>query len=409
MKVDVLVVGLGPAGATTLNKITKLAGNDLSILGVDKRERPGFPVQCGEFMPSPEEMAILTPDVPDAKNFFTFDSKYISSRTNRISFHSPQGKIIQTPFEGYTIHRGIWNEDLLLTAEQLGAKIWRSSRVIGMENNKILISQKDGSPESVQARVIVGADGARSRIARYYGLAEKRNIEHFVYTKQHIITDIQSLKYDSTDIQMFFGSQYAPGAYAWVIPKDKNTANVGVGLRTPMSKREITVSQALENFVSKHPYVSEITEQTSIESTIGGLVPVGLPLKKTVDEQKRVILVGDSACQVVSSVGGGIPTSMVAGSIAAETIYNYTVKKGSLTEYEAKWKAQMMAMFNRAYKLRRLFDKISSGSDDQVQWYLNRLRSSDVCAVVHCQVPLKVTLGFPFIKYVNFILKKWQI
>ncbi len=405
MKVDVLVVGLGPAGATTLKKLAEIADSELSILGVDKRERPGFPVQCGEFMPSPEEMALLTPNVPDARHFFTFDQKYISSRTNRISFHSPLGKIIQTPFEGYTLHRGAWNEDLLKSAGREGAKVWKESRVIRKDNNSVWISREGSSPECIQAQVIVGADGARSRVARGSELAENRNSEHFVYVKQHVMTNIDSQKYDPTDIQMFFGRNYAPGAYAWVIPKNENTANVGVGLRTPMSKGRITVSQTLENFITRHPHVSNLVKNATIESTIGGLVPVGLPFKRTVDERSGTVLVGDSACQVVSSVGGGIPTSMVAGSIAADTIYSYLTGKGTLLDYQVLWKNQMMTMFTRAYKLRRLFDKISSGSDERVQWYLNRLRSSDVNAVVHCRVPLKVTLGFPFIKYINLFIK----
>ncbi len=404
MKVDVLVVGLGPAGASTLKNLTKIAGKDLSILGIDKRERPGFPVRCGEFMPSPEEMAILTPDVPNALNFYTFDSKYIASRTNRISFHSPAGKIIQTPFEGYTLHRGVWNEDLLLSAEKAGAQIWNSARAVNKVKNSVWISREGSTPEPIKAQVIVGADGARSRIAGWTGLSEKRNTEHFVYAKQHVMTNIDSPDYDPTDIQMFFGENYAPGAYAWVIPKNGNTANVGVGLRTPMTKGKITVSKALENFTSEHPFVSELLQSATIYSTIGGLVPVGLPLKKTVDEQSNTLLVGDSACQVVSSVGGGIPTSMVAGSIAAESIHNYLTGNGSLIDYQTKWKEQMMTMFTRAYKLRRLFDKISSGRDSRVQWYLNRLKSSDVNAVVHCRVPLKVTLAFPFIKYLNAFL-----
>ncbi|MHA1977545.1 MAG: geranylgeranyl reductase family protein [Candidatus Hodarchaeales archaeon] len=405
MNVDVLVVGLGPAGASVLDNLTKIASKNLSILGIDKRDRPGFPVQCGEFMPSPEEMAILTPNVTDAHSFYKFDSKYISSRTNRISFHSPEGKIIQTPFEGYTLHRGDWNEDLLNSAEQAGAQIWRSSRAVNKVKDSVWISRKGSSPEPIKARIIVGADGARSRIARWSGLSEKRNTEHFVYVKQHVMTKIDSPKYDPSDIQMFFGKNYAPGAYAWVIPKNENTANVGVGLRTPMSKGRITVSKSLENFTTNHPYVSELLKSATIKSTIGGLVPVGLPLKKTVDERSSTILVGDSACQVVSSVGGGIPTSMVAGSIAAETIHKYLSGNGSLTDYQTKWRKDLMTMFERAYKLRRLFDRISSGSDSRVQWYLNRLKSSDVNDVVHCRVPLKVSLAFPFINYLNFLIK----
>jgi geranylgeranyl reductase family protein len=404
MKVDVLVVGLGPAGASTLYNLTKIVGKEYSILGIDKRERPGFPVQCGEFMPSPEEMAILTPNVPDAHNFYKFNSKFISTRTNRISFHSPSGKVIQTPFEGYTLHRGAWNEDLLDFAESTGAQIWRSSRATDMKKTTIWVSREGLSPEPIEAQVIIGADGARSRIARWTGLAEKRNVEHFVYVKQHVMTNIDSSKFDPSDIQMFFGENYAPGAYAWVIPKDRTTANVGVGLRIPMSKGRITVSQALNNFTLNHPYVSELLRSATIETTIGGLVPVGLPLKKTVDENSKTLLVGDSACQVVSSVGGGIPTAMVAGSIAADTIHSYLIGNGSLSDYQTKWEEQMMTMFIRSYKLRQLFDKISSGSDNRVQWYLNRLKTSDISDVVHCRVPLKVSLAFPFIKYLNLLI-----
>ena len=150
---------------------------------------------------------------------------------------------------------------------------------------------------------------------------------------------------------------------------------------------------------------SKIIKKASIASTIGGLVPVGLPLSKSVNEKSRVLLLGDAACQVVSHVGGGIPTSMVVGSIAANTIHKYISQNGLLSAYEVNWRKQMNLMFNRSYKLRKLFDKISSGNDSRVQWYLNRLKTSDVEKVVHCRVPRKVTLGFPFIRFLNLLIK----
>ncbi len=405
MKVDVLVVGLGPAGASILYKLSTLVGNNYSILGIDKRDQPGFPVQCGEFMPSPEEMEILTPDVPNARDLFTFDRKYISTRTDRISFSSPRGKVISTPFKGYSIHRGKWNEDLISSAKQAGAEVWTSTRALSKNSNTIMVSRNGNPPEPIEARIIVGADGARSRIARWSVLAEKRSIDHFVYAKQHVMTNIESPDYDSSNVQMFFGTKYAPGAYAWIIPKNKNTANIGVGIRKPMVKGEMTTSKALENFITIHPYVSEVVKGTEIISTIGGFVPVGLPLNKTVDEDSRTLLLGDAACQVVSHVGGGIPPSIVAGSLAADSIHNHLTQNESLEVYEFNWRKQMMSMFIRSYKLRQLFDKISSGKDSRVQWYLNRLKSSDVEKVVHCRVPWKVTLGFPFIRYLNLLVK----
>jgi geranylgeranyl reductase family protein len=406
MKVDILVIGLGPAGASVLKHLVSKTEGKFSILGVDKRSRPGFPVQCGEFMPSPEEMETLIPDVPNAREFFSFESKYISTRTSKISFFSPQGKIIRTPFEGYSIHRGNWNEDLINFAEKEGAEIWRAATAKKLENGTVWISREDSSLESVIPRVIIGADGVKSHVARWTGLAEKRTPEHFVYVKQHVFTNISSSDYDPTDVQMFFGEDYAPGAYAWIIPKDNKTANVGVGIRFPMAKGKITVSKALENLVELHPQASQILSGGRITSTIGGLVPVGLPLKRTFDNSSKTLLLGDAASQIVSSVGGGIPPSMVAGAVAADIINKHFSSDLPLQNYEHVWKKQMDKMFYRAYKLRRLFDKISTGSDDRVQWYLNRLKSSDVNKVVHCRVPLKVTLSFPLIQYFNYLLDK---
>ena len=405
MKVDVLIVGLGPAGASILSKLSELSENDYSILGIDKRGRVGFPVQCGEFMPSPEEMEILLPDVPKAKEIFTFDERFIGIRTNRISFSSPKGKEITTPFEGYSIHRGKWNEDLVSTAKRMGTEVWTSARAVGKNNNTILVSRNGKYPEPVEAKVIVGADGVRSRIARWSGLAEKRSHDHYVYAKQHVMTNLESSEYDPTDIKMFFGTKYAPGAYAWIIPKDKNTANIGVGIRTPMVRGEITTSKALENFTTIHPYVKGVVKEAKIVSTIGGYVPVGLPLSKTVYRKSRTLLLGDAACQIVSHVGGGIPTSMVAGKVAADSVYNNLTYGTPLINYELEWRKQMIRPFIRSYKLRRLFDKISSGSDDRVQWYLNRLKSSDIEKVVHCRVPWKVTVGYPLIRYLNLLVK----
>jgi len=106
MDVDVLIVGLGPAGATVLSKLAQIAGSEISILAIDHRQELGFPVQCGEFMPAPEEMATLMPDVPNAQAFFTFNKQFISTYTHSISFFSPERKVIRTPFQGYTLHRG---------------------------------------------------------------------------------------------------------------------------------------------------------------------------------------------------------------------------------------------------------------------------------------------------------------
>ncbi len=405
MKVDVLIVGLGPAGATVLAKLAELANSGISILAIDKRPKPGEPVHCGEFMPSPEEMITLMPDVPNSKEFFAFSNEFISQRTNRISFFSPEGKIIQTPFEGYTIHRAKWNHSLVETGKRRQAEVWTTASAVEIKNGGVLVSVKDEKLVLIKPKILVGADGVNSRVAEWRNLFEKRGPEHFVIVKQHVMTGIISEKFDCTDIQMFFGEKYAPGAYAWIIPKNENSANVGVGVRSPMLKGRMTVSKALNNLIETHPVASKILKGAQIQQTIGAIVPVGLPYQKTVDPITKTILIGDAACQVVSSVGAGIPTSMVAGSIAAQTIIDYFNKKTSLEHYQIEWQNQMMGTFKRAYKLRQFFDKISTGKDRRIQWYMNRIRSSDISKVVHCLVPWRLNLAEPFIPLLNTIIK----
>ncbi len=403
MDVDVLIVGLGPAGATVLSKLAQLAESELSILAIDHRSQPGFPVQCGEFMPSPEEMASLMPDVPNALQFFSFDEQFISKHTDRISFFPPKGKVIQTPFQGYTLHRGKWNAHLIEIGKKYGAEVLPSTCVVGMKNGKVTFAQNSGKRTQIAPRIVVGADGVSSRIAKWTGLAEKRPNKHFVIVKQHVMTELGT-EYDPTDVQMFFGEKYAPGAYAWIIPKNDNTANVGAGIRLPMLKDDMNVSKALSNLIDAHPTASRILKGAHIKQTIAGVVPVGPPYQQTVDSKSQTILVGDAACQVVSSVGGGIPPSMVAGSIAADAIIRSIREKVPLIDYQSQWQLQMLKMFKRAFKLRQFFDKISTDTDSRIQWYMNRLSSSDINNVVHCNVPWKVSLAMPFMRVLNRII-----
>ncbi|MFX1284387.1 MAG: geranylgeranyl reductase family protein [Promethearchaeota archaeon] len=404
MDVDVLIVGLGPAGATVLSKLALSAGSEISILAIDHRPKPGFPVQCGEFMPAPKELATLMPDVPNTQAFFTFDKQFISTYTHSISFFSPERNVIRTPFQGYTLHRGNWNTHLIEVGKEYGAEVWTSACAVGMISNKITVVRDNDRSLQVTPRVIVGADGVSSRVAKWTGLANKRPDKHFVIVKQHLMTDIED-EYDSTDVQMFFGEKYAPGAYAWIIPKSRNTANVGAGVRLPMLKNDMNVSKALSNLINIHPIASKILKNAHIEQTIAGVVPVGPPFQETVDLKTRTLLVGDAACQVVSSVGGGIPPSMVAGSIATSSILRFFREKVPLSDYQTKWRVQMLKMFKSAYKLRQFFDIISEGGDNRVQWYLNRLSSSDINKVVHCAVPWKVSLISPFMRFLNLFIK----
>ena len=72
---DLVIIGGGPAGSTTARFAAK---NGLSVLVIDGRDSIGEPLQCGELVPSNNEMKRLCPNVPDIDELFKTPKNAIS-------------------------------------------------------------------------------------------------------------------------------------------------------------------------------------------------------------------------------------------------------------------------------------------------------------------------------------------
>ena len=72
---DVIIIGGGPAGST----VARYAAQDgADVLVIDGRDPIGTPLQCGELVPSNDEMRRLCPDVPDMDDLFQTPKEAIS-------------------------------------------------------------------------------------------------------------------------------------------------------------------------------------------------------------------------------------------------------------------------------------------------------------------------------------------
>ncbi|MHA1216968.1 MAG: NAD(P)-binding protein, partial [Candidatus Thorarchaeota archaeon] len=85
-KYDVIVVGAGPAGSTVAAAVAK---SGFSTLVVERRRVVGLPVQCGELLPTPREMADLFPNSPRAQRLADVPSDVIVNRTRTMRLVSP--------------------------------------------------------------------------------------------------------------------------------------------------------------------------------------------------------------------------------------------------------------------------------------------------------------------------------
>lgn len=374
---DVIVAGVGVAGAFTLHYLPK----SLEVVGIDKRTRLGYPVECGEIIPVKREMKQLIPNLDDY-SIFEIPKKFESNRTKFVKFVLPNGREIDVEFEMHVVRR---DEMIQSVAESSGHELILGKRFDF--DGKIVLDGKH-----VESKVVIASDGANSKIRRKLGL--KFEVSP---AKQFLVKGFEG---EEDTIYMFVGKKIAAGGYAWIIPKGNGLANVGTGFRIEFAEKGDNIHKALDRFLREYPYSSEMLRKAEIVQKIGAVVPVDLPVKSV---HGNVLLVGDSASMVISHVGAGIPTSMVAGKIAAETVTEFLNGDVELEEYERRWRKAMFDVMKRSNFIKRLWDRIAA--DDEKLVKLFRLVSEkDMAAILRSRVPLKLKLASPFVPLISKLL-----
>ncbi|MCA9283289.1 MAG: NAD(P)/FAD-dependent oxidoreductase, partial [Phycisphaerales bacterium] len=117
---------------------------------------------------------------------------------------------------------------------------------------------------ALDARIVIGADGARSRVAGELGLSRNRacivGVEHVYESARRVLPPV---------FHCYLSARFAPGYLAWVID-DGAEMHVGVGGYA----RRFNASLALAEFTEMVGERFEIDASRLIEKR-GGLIPVG--------------------------------------------------------------------------------------------------------------------------------------
>ena len=186
-------------------------------------------------------------------------------------------------------------------AMRAGAKILYRARFEGAERVDGLFRFKG---LNIAARYILGADGARSAVARHFNLGRNTRFLTGIEVEYEGLASA-----DPRFLHCFLDSKLAPGYLAWVAPGPLVTqAGLAVGPgRTPDLKAFLAATEPLFGY-SK----ARIVERRSGRIPAGGLV--------TPWASDGVLLVGDAAGQVSPATGGGIRLAFELGRRSAQAI-----------------------------------------------------------------------------------------
>ena len=181
---------------------------------------------------------------------------------------------------------------------------------------------------------------------------------------QYVMVNCKILERDM--IRIYMGNEVAPLGYAWVFAKNEYMANVGIGVRGKPAK------SCLDKFVANHP---DFFKNAKVVKEGGGGVPVGGQLKEVV--KGNVVLCGDSSGQVIPITGGGIRTSMAAGSIAGEAVAEALESKDlSLLEgYPANYNKYWGTRIKQSLRVLRALEKLN---DEDLNLLVSLMNGDDV-------------------------------
>lgn len=341
---DVVVAGAGPAGSAAARL---LARDGLQVLLLEEHTEVGIPLHCS---------GLVTPRTLDEAGVGT---DLVLNRVLGAHVIAPSGAQLTLgdgQVRALVIDRVGLDLALVAEAQRQGAHLELGSKVVAVErkNSSLEVSiEQATSVKKVSTRLLVGADGAHSRVARATGL-EGHGERVIGLGVEGTLPGV-----DEERVQIFVGRSLAPSWFAWTIPLGGEKVRLGVG-----SSNGLKPVDCLRRLFQAFPDQFHGWQPTR---WTGGTIPLWSRRRTVTD---NVMLVGDAAAQVKPTSGGGIYPGLVGARLAAQ-VASRALDQGSVSEtalraYERAWDRALGKEFRMGADLRRAYTSLDDRDFDRL-------------------------------------------
>ena len=362
---DVVIIGAGPVGGHTANL---LAQRGQRVLLIEEHNEIGRPFQCA---------GLVTPNA--MKQVGLYDT--ILEEIDGALIHGPSGTLVPVGTGGtirtYVVCRKLFDEAVVKQSMISGATLWLNSKPTNAVVNQNYVSlriNKNGKDIELTTKLLIGCDGAHSWTRRYFKMGRPKEL------MIGFQTEVVGYQFRKRWLEMYSGSEIAPGFFAWVIPSGNDSCRIGLW-STAERLGGKSIEECYHNLLN-HPLWKERFADIKETARYCGPVPSGMVRKAY---KNRVLLIGDAAGMAKPTTGGGIGPGFeqingivdkLSVAIVENKLSEENLKSIARTHFEKMRKDQ-----SRARSLRNLL--VSDCEDTELDRHFEQFARPEVISLIN--------------------------